>query len=150
MNKNSYKTLTLTVGIHFFIMYALVYAGVNSLDDMFWFSTRNLYMAVVMVAPMVVLMLAFMHSMFENKKLNAILYLVFIFLFIAFFWFIRSQAFVGDKQFLQSMIPHHSSAITMCEEADITDPEIRTLCEKIISAQKEEISQMKSILQRVE
>lgn len=150
MNKNSYKTLALTVGIHFFIMYALVYAGVNSLDDMFWFSTRNLYMAVIMVAPMVLLMLAFMRSMFENKKLNAVLYLTFTLLFIAFFAFIRYQAFVGDKQFLQSMIPHHSSAITMCEESNITDPEIRALCEEIISAQKEEISQMKSILERID
>jgi uncharacterized protein (DUF305 family) len=46
------------------------------------------------------------------------------------------------------MIPHHSSAIVMCEESTITDPEIVTLCGQIVKAQKEEIAQMQKILSR--
>lgn len=150
MNTKPYKSLLLTVGIHFFIMYTLVYASVNALSDTFFFSTRNLYMAMIMVAPMVVLMLWFMRSMYQDKKLNTWLYLGSIITFILFFWFIQSQTFVDDKQFLRSMIPHHSSAITMCEESTITDPEVEALCKEIISTQEKEISQMKSILERID
>ena len=47
------------------------------------------------------------------------------------------------------MIPHHSGAITTYQEADITDPEIIALCDDIIKAQREEITQMQNILKRL-
>ena len=37
------------------------------------------------------------------------------------------------------MIPHHSRAILVCQEAAITAPDIRRLCEQIVSSQREEI-----------
>jgi hypothetical protein len=37
----------------------------------------------------------------------------------------RTQTPVDDDQFLRSMIPHHSSAFRMCEQATITDPTIK-------------------------
>ena len=40
----------------------------------------------------------------------------------------RTQAAVGDRQFLRSMIPHHSGAVLMCQQASLSDPEIRALC----------------------
>jgi len=46
------------------------------------------------------------------------------------------------------MIPHHSGAILMCEQAAITDPEIVALCGDIVKAQRDEIAQMKAILAR--
>ena len=46
------------------------------------------------------------------------------------------------------MIPHHSGAILMCEQAKLTDPEVRDLCRGIIAGQKAEIDQMKQILER--
>ena len=61
----------------------------------------------------------------------------------------RTQAFVGDKEFLKSMIPHHSGAVLMCNEASITDPEIVQLCGQILESQKREINQMKTILNRL-
>jgi uncharacterized protein (DUF305 family) len=36
----------------------------------------------------------------------------------------------------------------MCEQANIKDPEIKTLCGEIIKSQAEEIDQMKGILKR--
>ena len=60
----------------------------------------------------------------------------------------RTQAVVGDAQFLRSMIPHHSGAILMCEQSAITDPEIVRLCGEIVKTQKEEIAQMQAILAR--
>ena len=47
------------------------------------------------------------------------------------------------------MIPHHSGAILMCEKAQISDPEIASLCQRIIRSQAEEIEQMKAIRQRL-
>jgi uncharacterized protein (DUF305 family) len=47
------------------------------------------------------------------------------------------------------MIPHHSGAILMCEEASIDDPEIVALCGQIISSQQAEIEQMEAILKRL-
>jgi uncharacterized protein (DUF305 family) len=46
------------------------------------------------------------------------------------------------------LIPHHSSAILMCEQSAITDPEIIELCEEIVQSQEEEIAEMENILTR--
>lgn len=103
-------------------------------------------MAMIMVAPMVILMLLFMPQMYTDKTLNIKLYAGSILVFIMSFIFIQKQIFVGNTQFLKSMIPHHSSAITMCNEASLTDPEIIQLCKQIVFAQKEEIAQMEELL----
>lgn len=60
----------------------------------------------------------------------------------------RTQAAVGDGQFLRSMIPHHSGAILMCEKPHLTDPEILQLCSTIVRTQREEITKMKQLLAR--
>ena len=65
---------------------------------------------------------------------------------------IRAQTLVGDREFLHSMIPHHSGALTMCNRASIRDPEIRDLCFKpdgIVESQTREIAQMNEILDRL-
>ena len=48
----------------------------------------------------------------------------------------RNEVGVGDEGFLTSMIPHHSRAILVCQEATITDPEIEQLCSEIVEAQE--------------
>ena len=69
---------------------------------------------------------------------------------MALFWFgIRNQTAVGDKQFLRSMIPHHSGAILMCSEANISNAKILNLCKTIIKSQQDEINQMNAILNEV-
>lgn len=146
---NPYAALAATIGIHFVIMYLLVFVPVNVWDDIKPFNLRNLYKATIMVAPMVILMLFFMRHMYKHKMLNVLLYTGSATFFILSFIFIREQTLVNDAQFLKSMIPHHSSAITMCQEADITDQEIMTLCDEIIEAQQEEINQMNRILERL-
>lgn len=149
MKLEPYKAFALTVGIHFFIMYALVFTPVNALDDIKLLNLRNLYKSLIMVAPMAILMLVLMNDMFQNKKINNFLYWASAIVFILTFFFIRQQVFVGDKQFIKSMIPHHSSAITMCQEASLTDVELRNLCSEIIASQQEEIDEMNIILDRL-
>ena len=149
MDSKMYKALALTVGLHFTIMYLLVFVPVNAVDDITLFNLRNLYKAMIMVAPMVFLMLLFMGSMYKNGKLNIFLYSASVLVFVATFLFIRTQAFVEDEQLIKSMIPHHSSAILMCQEADLTDRELQDLCGEIIRSQQEEIDQMNRILERL-
>lgn len=99
---------------------------------------------------MAVLMTVGMWSMLKNRTLNIILLVGFLALFLAAFFMGRSEVGVGDEGFLKSMIPHHSRAILVCQEASITDPEIEQLCVEIIDAQQKEIAQMKEILERYE
>jgi uncharacterized protein (DUF305 family) len=48
------------------------------------------------------------------------------------------------------MIPHHASAILMCEKANLQDPEMKDLCQSIILGQQEEIDQMKAKLKELQ
>jgi uncharacterized protein (DUF305 family) len=118
--------------------------------DHIWLNLNRFYMAVVMVAPMVIVMLTAMSHMFPKKRLNVGVYLVSAIVFIAAFVAIRAQVFVGDAQLSRSMIPHHSIAIKNCERANLQDPESIELCDEIIQTQLEEIAQMEGILERLE
>jgi uncharacterized protein (DUF305 family) len=61
----------------------------------------------------------------------------------------RSQALIGDDQFIASMIPHHSGAILMCRKAQITDQELKELCASIAQGQRAEIDKMEAIQTRL-
>lgn len=148
MKDRPYATLGLAVAIHFLIMWTLTYVGVAAFEHIH-LNLNRFYMAVVMVAPMIVVMLVAMRHMFKNKRLNAVLYTVSTLVFLGAFTAIRTQAFVGDAQLSLSMIPHHSIAIKNCEQAMLRDPETVQLCEEIIRAQREEIAQMEGILERL-
>ena len=140
-----YKHLLIMAILSFIAMYILMYAMVDTFSNVFM-NVNQFYMAGLMASPMVIIELIVMRSMYMNKKLNMLLIAVSAILLIGFFVLIRQQAGVGDKQFLKSMIPHHAGAILMCEEANITDPGIKKLCEQINSSQKAEIAQMKAKL----
>ena len=103
-------------------------------------------MALVMWAPMGTLMLLMMSGMYRNKRLNLALHAAFAMIFVLSFVAIRQQGLVNDQQFLRSMIPHHSGAILMCREAQLSDPRVKELCQNIIPAQRQEIEEMKAIL----
>jgi CDP-diglyceride synthetase len=145
--KSPYQKLALVISINTVLMFLITYVMIDSIDH-FYFNINRIYMALLMAAPMVVLMLLVMRSMYDNKKLNLLLYAAFIGLFILIFSLTRTQTPVGNEQFLRSMIPHHSSAILMCEQSNHTDTEIITLCDEIVQTQIEEIIEMEEILSR--
>jgi uncharacterized protein (DUF305 family) len=118
---------------------------VDSVADVYS-SFNQVYMAGLMTAPMVVIELLLMSGMYQNKKLNALIIAVSCVAGIAFFMFIRQQTAISDRQFLRSMIPHHSGAILMCDDASIQDQRIKDLCKTIISGQRSEIDQMRALL----
>ena len=137
-----YKHLLIMAILSFIAMYVLMYAMVDTFSNVFM-NSNQFYMAGLMASPMIIIELLVMGSMYMNKKLNMLLIAIGAVLLIGFFVLIRQQVAVGDKQFLKSMIPHHAGAILMCEEANITDPEIKKLCEEIKTSQQREIDQMK-------
>ena len=147
MVRHHYLMLGVNLLLSLIIMYVAMFAMIWSFGE-FVQNINFFYMALVMWAPMAVVMLLTMRPMYPNKKLNGLLYLGFAAVFVVSMIGIREQSLVGDRQFLRSMIPHHSGAVLMCEKAKITDPEIQTLCKGIISSQTSEIDQMKAILER--
>ena len=149
MNQTHYKHLLIMTILSFACMYVLMYSMVDSFKNVFT-NINQFYMAGLMAMPMVLIELVVMRKMYMNKKLNAVFIIVSLFFLGTFFLSIRQQVAVSNKQFLKSMIPHHAAAILMCEEADITDPEIKKLCEEIRSSQQREIDQMKAKLQELE
>lgn len=143
-----YMMLAVNLGLSLLVMYVAMFAMIWSWGE-FIQNVNFFYMALVMWAPMGAIMLATMGGMYRNRKLNAALYVAFAAILVLSLVGIRQQSLVGDDQFLRSMIPHHSGAILMCEEAKLTDPEIRQLCGEIIQAQKDEIAEMKRIMGRL-
>lgn len=145
--RGSYKELAVELVIDFVIMYFVMYTMIATLDHLY-LNINNLYMTLMMVAPMAVVMLVGMRSMFPSKRLNVAIGVGAAVVFIASFIGMRTQAAVGDEQFLRSMIPHHSGAILMCKQSAIADPEIAALCDRIIESQRAEIAQMQALLNR--
>jgi hypothetical protein len=142
----SYRKLFLALGASLVVMFPLTMAFVARWSD-FHFNLSNFYMSLAMVAPMGLIMLVVMRGMFPDRALNAGLATGFVVLFAVALWLGRTETFVGNEQFLRAMIPHHSRAILVCNEAAITDPEIVALCEQIISSQEEEIAIMERVLE---
>ncbi len=146
--RHTYRGLVAELAIDFVIMYLVMYTMIATLDH-FHFNLNNVYMTLMMVAPMAIVMLLAMRSMFPSRRANVIVVSAAMLLFAAAFAAMRTQAAVGDRPFLRSMIPHHSGAILMCREARISDPEIASLCRQIVEAQEREIAQMEAILERL-
>ena len=145
--RSHYARLGLNLVLSTLIMYLVMFAMIDGIGD-FYNNLNMFYMALMMVAPMAMLMLLMMGSMYDNRRLNLFLHAFFAGLFIAAFTLTRAQGAVGNEQFLRSMIPHHSGAILMCQQAAIEDPEIATLCRDIVVGQQAEIEQMQALLDR--
>lgn len=148
MKSGHYGRLLLMAALHFAAMYVLMYAMVNTFRD----AVPNLnqaYMAALMTAPMLIIEILLMGSMYERKRLNLVILGAATLVLSGAFVFIRQQTAIGDRAFLQSMIPHHSGAILMCRKAAIEDAEIRNLCTEIEAGQKKEVDWMRAKLQRM-
>lgn len=142
-----YRLVTMAV-LSFVAMYVLMYSMVDTMSHVYM-SLNQVYMAALMTAPMVVIELLLMGMMYQKKLWNGAIVVAAVVLGIVCFLFIRQQTGIDDKQFLRSMIPHHSGAILMCEQASLQDLEIKELCEGIVAGQQAEIDQMANILKRL-
>ena len=127
------------------VMFGLMYLNTYQADHVFFSETRS-YMALIMGATMAIVMLSFMLHMYSNVTVNIIIYLVSIVIFAGSLWLVRSQTTVDDVSYMKAMIPHHSIAILTSERAKISDPRVRQLADEIIEAQRQEIDEMKMLI----
>lgn len=145
--EHPYRKFALVIAVNAVVMYFVMYATIYSAEH-FHFNINRLYMTCMMVAPMVILMLVFMRGMYPNKTANLAVAAISAAAFVICLLLVRTQTPIGDTQFLRAMIPHHSGAILMCKESNLTDMEIRDLCDQIIESQQREIAQMEKLLKQ--
>ena len=142
-----YVRFALTLLASLLAMWLISLAQIRSLDH-FYLNLSNLYIGLTGVGVMGLIMFAMMRRMFADRQWNFVTVVVLALVAGGGFLLARTEAFVGDQAFLESMIPHHSRALVVCEEADLTDPEVVDLCDQIVRSQLEEIDQMQEILDR--
>lgn len=103
---------------------------------------NDFYMGLMMAGVMFLLMGVY----YRSKKLIVVGVVITIIIFIC----IRRQMFIGEKEYLASMIPHHSMAVLMTkrleEKGEIKEQELRELMKNIINTQEKEIELMKKLL----
>ena len=145
MGKSPYLMFAANLVASGIVMYFVMYTMIDSTAELYN-NINNVYMTLMMVTSMALFMLWMMPAMFPDRRTNVILYIVFAATFLLALYGMRTQALVGNDQFLRAMIPHHSGAVLMCEKSTITNPQIKQLCDGIVSSQKSEIAQMKGLL----
>tara|TARA_R110002012_G_scaffold77282_13_gene195916 strand:+ start:164765 stop:165253 length:489 start_codon:yes stop_codon:yes gene_type:complete len=144
-NGMAYSRFLAMIATSTIIMYGLMY--LNTWDSSHvWFSQTRMWMALYMGAAMAVVMLAFMLSMYTNRKANIAILVGSVIAFSAGLYLVRSQDTVGDVAWMKAMIPHHSIAIMTSTRANISDPRVRDLADEIIEAQKREIAEMEALI----
>ena len=130
-------------------MFGLMYLNTYAFEHVLWSETR-LWMAFLMGACMAIIMLSFMLNMYSNKLVNVAIYGGSAIVFALALWLVRSQATVGDVEYMKAMVPHHSIAIMTSERAQISDPRVRKLADEIIASQQREIAEMKYLIEDLE
>ena len=143
-----YMHLAIMTALSFLAMYILMYSMVDRIGYVYN-NINQAYMAALMAAPMALIEVIVMRSMYPNRMLNYAIIAGSVVIGVLAFTLIRYQAAVGDVQFVRSMIAHHSGAILMRREAPLRDAELKKLCGEIIQAQQREIDQMEAILARL-
>lgn len=145
----SYRRFAAMILTSTVVMFGLMYLNTYALDHVAYSQTRT-WMAVVMGAVMSVIMMAFMWSMYKDKRKNAGIIAASVLIFAGALWLVRSQETVDDVSYMKAMIPHHSIAIMTSERAHIHDPRVRLLADRIIEAQVREIGEMKRLIAELE
>jgi magnesium-transporting ATPase (P-type) len=143
-----YLRFALMIFTSMLVMFALMYLHTYSLDHVRWSETR-FYMTVIMGGGMVLVMFAFMRSMYSNNTANAGLVLIGVVMILGATWLVRSQSTIDDIAYMRGMIPHHSIAILTSERAQIDDLRVRELADDIIRAQRREIKEMDWLIEDI-
>jgi hypothetical protein len=131
--------------IMFFLMYQLVYSW-----DHVLFSLTRFVSSLVMDCVMTFVMLAFMWRMYRPTVTKLAVLGLAVVGGVALLAINRSQALIGDTAYMKAMIPHHSIAINNSRRADIRDPRVRYLADRITRDQVKEIAEMKMLIADIE
>ena len=95
------------------------------------------------------MMLGWMWNMYKNTRINIGIVMVGLLLLGLGTFLDRSQATVGDVEFMQGMIPHHSLAITRAERFNVDDVRVCELAVAISEAQRREIDEMEWLIEDI-
>ena len=131
--------------VMFFLMYQLVYTSEHAT-----FSLNRLLSSLIMGAVMAVVMLGYMWSMYRGTAVKIAVLAGAAVLAGVLLWLNRGQRLVGDTEFMKAMIPHHSIAINNARKADIRDPRVRKLADRIIASQVREIREMQLLVDDIQ
>lgn len=137
------------IAVSTIIMFVLMYQLVYSFEDAF-FSLTRLVSSLVMGCTMTALMLAFMWKMYRPTAAKTAVLAAAVIGGIVLLAVNRGQMLIGDIDFMKSMIPHHSIAINNARKADIRDPRVRYLADRITRDQVKEIAEMKMLIDDIE
>ncbi|MET3035942.1 DUF305 domain-containing protein [Chryseobacterium sp. NRRL B-14859] len=135
--------------VMFIAMYLIMFAMIDRLQNLIP-NINNLYMTLLMVSVMILIELWMMKKMYTDSKLNLIIVVIAIVAGVFSWSGIREQIYVGDKEFVKGMIPHHVAAVLMSEKTKLTDPELIELQKSILESQSKEIELMRRKLSEFE
>lgn len=147
-NGNYMKFFAMIV-VSMILMYFLTYLNSYQILEHAWFSETRLFMTLIMGAGMIVVMLSFMRSMYQDRRVNLGIVIGAGLLLISAIWLVRSQITVRGVDYMEAMIPHHSIAILTSERAQIKDLRVRELADEIIRAQRREIKEMEWLIEDI-
>jgi uncharacterized protein (DUF305 family) len=94
-------------------------------------------------------MLGWMLNMYKNTRMNVAIVAVGLLLLGLGTTLDRTQATVGDVEFMRAMIPHHSLAITRSERFGVDDVRVCELAVSISEAQRREIDEMEWLIEDI-
>lgn len=149
MHKASYGRFAAMVATSTVLGFGAMYVNTFQLDHVY-FSWNRVFMTFVMAGVMTAVMMLFMWRMYPNRFANYVVLGVAALLLLGGVALARTQATVGEVDWMKAMIPHHSIAILTSERASISDPRVRELADQIIESQRKEIAEMKALVQELE
>ena len=131
------------------VMYAVMFVGTYRWDHI-RFSESRVFMALTMGGAMALVMIGWMLNMYKNTKANIAVVTAGVLLLAGGVFLDRSQTTVQDTAYMNSMIPHHSLAITRSERAELADIRVCELAVEISEAQRREIDEMEWLIQDID
>lgn len=148
MERKMYLRFAAMIVTGMFVMYWTMFVGSYRWSHI-QFSQSRVYMALVMGGAMTLVMLGWMLNMYKNTKMNIGIVVIGLLLLGLGTTLDRTQATVGDVEFMQAMIPHHSLAITRSERFNVEDVRVCELAVAISEAQRREIDEMEWLIEDI-
>src|SRR5690625_5937899 len=100
------------------VMHALMFMSAWEWSHVRWSESR-VFMTLAMGGSMGVVMLGWMLNMYQNQKINKLIFAASILLLAGSVKLDRSQTTVQETSFLSAMIPHHSMPLPRSDDAEI-------------------------------
>lgn len=147
--KISHTIVVMFIGsfiVQYFAMPPIMVNSVSNITN----SIGKAYLAAIMGLFMVLLEIG-MHDM-QYNVFSSTKYIIIVILLAVFIYLYRKQVAIGDKQYLEEMIEHHSMALLTSEEIlkKTDNYNVAKIGKNIIQKQKDEIREMKELVNKVQ